>query len=99
MSSGVSLGLDHVPFLLEKMKGLVEATTTADGEEIVTTGRLRDDIVSVVNTAGGRASSHELEVATGVCQTTIRAAVREFWTEQLHGRWFQCEEGLQVFTG
>ncbi|CAM9760821.1 unnamed protein product, partial [Ectocarpus sp. 12 AP-2014] len=98
MSSGVSLGSDHVPLLLEKMKGLVEATTKADGGEIVTTGRLRADIVSVVNTAGGRASSHELEVATGVCQTTIRAAVREFWTEQLHGRWFQCEEGLQVFS-
>ncbi|CBJ28322.1 conserved unknown protein [Ectocarpus siliculosus] len=80
------------------MKGLVQATTTADGGEIVTTGRLRADIVSAINTAGGRASSHELEVATGVCQTTIGAAVREFWTEQLHGRWFQCEEGLQVFT-
>lgn len=39
-----------------------------------------------------------VQVATGVCQTTIRAVVREFWTEQLHGRWFQCEEGLQVFT-
>lgn len=39
-----------------------------------------------------------VQVATGVCQTKIRAAVREFWTGQLHGRWFQCEEGLQVFT-
>lgn len=39
-----------------------------------------------------------VQVATGVCQTTIRAAVRDFWTEQLHGRWFQCEEVLQVFT-
>ncbi|CAB1105496.1 unnamed protein product [Ectocarpus sp. CCAP 1310/34] len=77
MSSGASLGSDHVSLLLEKMKGLVEATTTADGGEIVTTGRLRADIVSVVNTAGGRASSHELE---------------------LHGRWFQCEEGLEVFS-
>ena len=39
-----------------------QVTTTADGKEIVTAGRLRADIVDAVNTAGGRASSHELEV-------------------------------------
>lgn len=49
-----------------------QATTTADGREIVTAGRLRADIVSAVNTAGGRASSHELEVcgsAVGIVVT------------------------------
>ncbi|CAN0082411.1 unnamed protein product [Pylaiella littoralis] len=93
-----SLGLKHVPLLLDKIKDLVEAVVTTDGKHIVTAARLRGELVEAVSAAGGRASSRHLAAVVGVDDATIRATIRPYCAEHLHGRCVDCGETLEIVT-
>eukprot|EP00752_Nemacystus_decipiens_P004452 g4065.t1 len=79
------------------MKELVEAAVTADGNHIVTTARVRTELVEALDTAGGRASTAHLAGVIGLDDAKIGEIVRSFWTED-RGRFVEHDGSFEVLT-